>query len=196
MTCVAPRPNELPCRHCGQPTDGKGTYEGGFAYAWFTGAVWEFWCPACEERGKAEVEARLVRPDVLPCRTCGTPTDGQECAGRSCEEWSFWSPSCAPAQLRENQYDYLRRVTRNGPWTMTPEEWVGRGGHKMALAGPLADLYDDPAVEKWCGDVMHILMDLPRRRALAEQYGTVEEPRHTGPRAKPGPPTGTVHLPA
>jgi hypothetical protein len=144
----------------------------------------------------ADVGARLGRPAVLPCRSCGVPTDGQTCAGRSHEEWSFWCPSCAPAQLRENQYDFLRVVTRDGPWTMTPEEWVGRGGHKLALAGPLAVHYDDPAVDQWCRDVMEILYDLPRRRALAEHYGTVEEPRHGGPRPKPAAPTSQVPLPA
>ena len=140
------RPNELPCQNCGALTDGKGTPEDGFAYAWFTGTVWEFWCPACAELGRAAITPRLARPDMLPCRTCRTPTDGRECSSRTNEEWSFWCTACAPAQLREDQYAWLRRVTRNGPWTMSPEEWVGRGGHKLALAGPLVERYDDPVV--------------------------------------------------
>jgi hypothetical protein len=58
---------------------------------------------------------------------------------------------------------------------MSPEEWVGRNGHKLVLAGPLAERYDDPAVDRWCREVMRILMDLPLRQALHEKYLTPEE---------------------
>ena len=39
---------------------------------------------------------------------------------------------------------------------MSPEEGVGRGGHKLALAGPLVERYDDP-VEELRQDAMAIL---------------------------------------
>ena len=173
------RPNELPCQNCGALTDGKGTPEDGFAYAWFTGTVWEFWCPACAELGRAGITP-LVWPGLTCCPAgpAAPPRTGESAAAAPMRVWSFWCTACAPARLRENhEYAWLRRVTRNGPWTMSPEEWVGRGGHKLALAGPLVERYDDPVVEEWCQDVMVILMDLPRRRALAEQYGTLEERR-------------------
>jgi len=101
---------------------------------------------------------------------------GVERPGELCE-WSYWCERCGPSVQREWAYEDLRRKVGDGPWTVSPEEWIGRHGHELHFAGALAYEWDDPAVDAWCKRVMELAVDLAERDRLQRQYLTKKEYR-------------------
>lgn len=81
------------------------------------------------------------------------------------------------AAFRERSRARVRSMSRD--LTRSPEEWVGREGHTMALAGLFRDVIDDPeaddALRAWTRRALELLRDSAARRRLQEQHLTPEE---------------------
>ena len=124
----------------------------------------------------------VERPATLPCGTCSELTDGSGTWRHQYRiggphEWSFWCERCAPSVQRQWDYEELFRQVGDSPWTVSPDEWMGRHSHELVFAGALALDWDDPAVDAWCKRVMELSGDLSERDRLQRLYLTEDDYR-------------------
>lgn len=113
-----------------------------------------------------------------PCVECGQATTRYDLE-RSGDDWiaTYYCGAHAALRRRNRRESQIRALSHDLTWT--PEEFMGREGHTLALGGVFADTVDDPdsppELATWCARVLEICRDLPLREALQRQYLTPDE---------------------